>query len=127
MEVDSDDMIIASRGSAPSPKLSPLSCVLFWSPPSPNTEKASDAPSAPSNSCTPGIAEAIAARSPICSAFRNPGSVLSSDRSVPLTSDTVSARDTAARSVTWMASSVMAAGDMRASAMRISWSAVRIT
>src|SRR6185369_6515647 len=43
-DVESELEIDASRGSPFAPKLTPLSVTLFWSAPSPRTEKPSDAP-----------------------------------------------------------------------------------
>ena len=99
--------------------------VEFWSDVSPNTEKPDGSPSAPGMNCTPGSEAAIAAKSPCWSA----GSAFAFTlRSVPLMSVGFWLRFTRLRSpATWTVSRVCADIASRASATRISWSAVRFT
>src|SRR5215207_5264753 len=63
-DVESELDIDASRGRPFAPTCIPLSVTLFWSAPSPRTEKPSGPPSSPGTSSTPGNDAAIAAMSP---------------------------------------------------------------
>jgi hypothetical protein len=116
---------LASRGRLAPPNGIPLSVVWFWSGERPSTEKPAGSPSAPGTGVTPGIAAAIAARSPICSGARSDGSTR---RSGPPTSAPASVRPTRSRAaVTRTAPSRSAAYCSVASARRKSSSATRRT
>jgi hypothetical protein len=123
--VTSDVEIAASRGRLEPPNSIPLRVMLFWSAPSPSTEKPFGAPSSPGTSCTPGSVAAIAARSPSRSAETF---AVSTGRSVPPTSGVGTLRLTRSRwARTCTASSTAPTFASLASATRISSSAVRFT
>ena len=124
-EVVSELVTAASRGRFEASELSPLIVVEFWSAVRPNTEKPDGSPSAPGMNCTPGSEAAIAARSPCCSAESALAETL---RSVPLMSAGFWFRLTRFRSpAICTVSRFCAAIVRRASATRMSWSAVRFT
>ena len=122
--VMSDELTCASRGMFELPKLEPLSVVEFWSAERPSTENPAGSPSAPVTGVTPGIEAAIALRSPCCPAATAAASVRIS---VPLMSPGLSPRVMRARSATAFIVSSSTMRESRASATRISWSAVRFT
>ena len=108
----------ASRGRFEPPKFAPFRVVLFWSWPSPSTEKPEGSPSAPGIRVTPGSDAAIAARSPIWAAVRPEVLMVFS---VPPTSAGLSPRATFSRgAVTLTASRVDACTCNLASATKMS-------
>ena len=123
-EVTSELVTAASRGRLLPPNWLPLSVVLFWSAPSPRTEKPDGSPSAPGTRVTPGSDAAIAARSPCSAALSTDGLIA---RSVPLTSLLASVRATRSRGARMRIASSSVVLESLASARRMSWSAVRLT
>ena len=116
---------LASRGMFEPLNGEPLSVVLFWSELKPSTLKPDGSPSAPATGVTPGIVPAMAFRSPAWLAATAALLALCSFPPMSAASASRSARFRSA-AVTLMVSSIAAARVNRASATRISSSAVRL-